>query len=161
MKKAWKFMVLALLAAMVCSALPAMAWWNLNPNPEKLRDLGEDHVKMKWWISDYGVREDGTPFSVVRKYYTSPAIKDNTIELLMSKFGYSPDVAGGLFFTAYVFEYTKDRRQFATAYLGHYDDLGNEIHGTVYDDSSEYRKKVFASVDPNQAVGKALALIPR
>ena len=146
---------------MVCSAPPAMAWWDLNPDPEKMRDLGDDHVNMKWWITGYGVREDGTPFALTRKYYTNERIKQDTIELLMSKFGYSPEVAGSLFFTAYVYEYSRDRSQFATVYLGHYDMLGKEIHGTVFDDSSEDTKKVFLAVVPDQPVGKVLALIPR
>ena len=158
MKKAWKFMVLALLAAViVCSALPAMAW-----DPDKQKNLGQDHVKMQWYILDYGAKADGTPFSVARKYYTNEKIKQDTVDLLMSKFGYSPEVAGSLYFTEYEFVYTQDGKQFATAYLRHYDMLGNEIHGTVYDDSSEALKKVFAAIDANSTPGKGVALaIPK
>ena len=153
-KKAQKFMLLALLMAIVvCSASPAMAW-----DPDKQKNLGQDHVKMQWYILDYGTKEGGTPFSVARKYYTNEKIKQDTVDLLMSKFGYSPEVAGSLYFTEYEFEYTKDGKQFATTYLRHYDMLGNEIHGTVYDDSTEAVKKVFAAVDPNSTPGKGLAL---
>ena len=144
---------MALLAAVACSALPAMAW-----DPAKQVDLGQDHVKMQWYILDYGIREDGTPFSIARKYYTNEKIKQDTVELLMSKFAYSPDVAGSLYFTEYGFEYTKDGRQFATTYLRHFDMLGNEIHGTVYDDSSEATKKTFTGFDTNSTPGKAIAL---
>jgi hypothetical protein len=151
--KARKFMVLALLAAMVFAALPAAAW-----DPEKQQNLGLDHVNMQWWILDYGIKDDGTPYSVARKYYTNEKIKQDTIELLMSKFDYSPEVAGSLYFTEYEFEYTKDGSQFATAYLRHYDMLGQEIHGTVYDDSTEATKKAFTGVIANHASGKGLAL---
>ena len=153
-KKVQRFIVGVLLVAIVCSALPAMAW-----DPAKQKDLGQDHVKMQWYILDYGTKADGTPFSVARKYYTNEKIKQDTVELLMSKFGYSAELAGGLYFTEYEFEYTKDGKQFTTAYLRHYDMLGNEIHGTVYDDSSEATKKVFAAVDPNSTPGKGLALV--
>ena len=139
--------------AMVCAALPAMAW-----DPEKQKNLGQDHVKMQWYLLDYGTREDGTPFAISRKYYTNETIKQETIELLMSKFAYSPEIAGSLYFTEYEFEYTKDGKQFATTYLRHYDMLGNEIHGTVYDGSSEATKKTFAAVDANSTPGKGYAL---
>ena len=156
-KKAQKLIVWALLMTMVCSALPATAW-----DPEKQKNLGQDHVKMQWYILDYGTKAEGTPFAVARKYYTNESIKQQTIELLMSKFGYSAEVAGSLYFTEYEFEYTKDGKQFATTYLRHYDMLGNEIHGTVYDDSSEAAKKIFAAVDPNSTPGKGVGLaIPK
>ena len=151
--KVKKFIVLALLAAVVCSALPAMAW-----DPDKQKNLGQDHVKMQWYILDYGLKDNGTPFSVARKYYTNEKIKQDTVELLMSKFGYSAELAGSLYFTEYEFEYTKDGKQFTTSYLRHYDMLGNEIHGTVYDDSSEAVKKTYAAVDPSSTPGKGLAL---
>jgi hypothetical protein len=149
-----KFMVwVLLLAAVVCSALPAMAW-----DPAKQKNLGQDHVKMQWYLLDYGTKGDGSPFAVARKYYTNESVKQQTIDLLMSKFGYSPEVAGSLYFTEYEYEYTKDGKQFAVTYLRHYDMLGNEIHGTVYDDSSEAAKKVYAAVDANSTPGKGLAL---
>jgi len=151
-KKARVFIVWVLLVAVVCSALPAMAW-----DPEKQKNLGQDHVKMQWYILDYGTKAAGMPFAVARKYYTNESIKQQTIELLMSKFGYSAEIAGGLYFTEYEYEYTKDGKQFAVTYLRHYDMLGNEIHGTVYDDSSEVTKKVFAAVDPNSTPGKGIA----
>ena len=143
---------MALLAVMVCSALPAMAW-----DPEKQVNLGQDHVKMQWYLLDYGVRDDGTPFSIARKYYTNEGIKQDTVDLLMSKFAYSPEVAGSLYFTEYGFEYSKDGKQFATTYLRHYDMLGREIHGTTYDDSDEATKKTFAALDPNSTPGKGYA----
>ena len=153
MKKTRKFIVLILLVAVVCSALPAMAW-----DPEKQKNLGQDHVKMQWYVLDYGTKEDGTPFAVTRKYYTNEKIKQETVELLMSKFGYSSDRAGSLYFTEYEYEYTKDGKQFAVTYLRHYDMLGNEIHGTVYNNATEATKKVFAGFDANSTPGKAVAL---
>ena len=153
MKKAKKFVVLALLAAIVCSALPAMAW-----DPEKQKNLGQDHVKMQWYLLDYGTKEDGTPFAISRKYYTNESIKQETIDLLISKYSLPPEVASSLYFTTYVYEYTQDGTQFAEVYIGHYDMLGNRIYDTVRDNSTEENKKLFNTVDPNHAVGKALAL---
>ena len=156
MKKAQAFavlVVLALLTTMVCLASPAVAW-----DPEKQKNLGQDHVKMQWYILDYGTKEDGTPFAVSRKYYTNEGIKNETIELLMSKFGYEPELASSLYFTEYEYEYSKDGKQFAVAYVRHFDMLGNEIHGTVFDNSSESTQKSFSTTDPNHPSGKAFAL---
>jgi hypothetical protein len=113
---------------------------------------------MQWYLLDYGVKDDGVPFAVSRKYYTNESIKQQTIDLLMSKYGISSDVAGSLYFTEYEYEYSKDGKQFAVTYLRHYDMLGNEIYGTVYDDSSEAAKKIFAAVDPKSTPGKGVAL---
>ena len=144
------------LAAAVCSVLPAEAW-----DPEKQKNLGQDSVKMQWYLLDYGT-EGNVPYAIARKYYTSESIKQQTIDLLMSKYGLAPDLAGSLYFTEYKYEYTPDGKQFAVAYLRHYDMQGEEIHGTVYDNSSEAAKKVFAAVDPKHATGKGVALaIPK
>lgn len=129
-----------------------MAW-----DPAKQKNLGQDHVKMQWYLLDYGTK-DGVPFAIARKYYTNESIKQQTIDLLMSKYGLAPDVAGSLYFTEYGYEYSKDGKQFATTYIKHYDMLGQEIYGTVYDDSSDATKKVFAAVDPKGATGKGAAL---
>jgi hypothetical protein len=112
---------------------------------------------MQWYLLDYGTK-DGVPFAVARKYYTNESVKQQTIDLLMSKYGIVADVAGSLYFTEYEYEYSKDGKQFAVTYLRHYDMLGNEIYGTVYDDSTEATKKIFAAVDPKSTPGKGLAL---
>ena len=143
-------LVLLVVAAVACVAVPAMAW-----DPAKQKDLGQDGVKMQWYLLDYGTKENGTPFAVVRKYYTNETIKRETIDLLMSKYTLSPEIAGSLYFTEYEYEYSKDGKQFAVAYLRHYDMLGNEIYGTVYDDSSDAVKKAFVLVDPKSIPGKA------
>ena len=145
-------LLVLLVVAVVCSALPAMAW-----DPAKQKNLGQDHVKMQWYILDYG-KENEVPFAIARKYYTNEAIKQQTIELLMSKYGIDPDVAGSLYFTEYGYEFSKDGKQFAMTYLRHYDMLGKEIHGTVYDDSSDAAQKVFAAVDPKSTPGKCAPL---
>jgi hypothetical protein len=145
-----------LLAAVVCSALPAAAW-----DAEKQKNLGQDSVKMQWYLLDYGT-EGGVPYAIARKYYTSESVKQQTIDLLMSKYGLAPDMAGGLYFTEYRYEYTPDGKQFAVVYLKHYDMQGEEIYGTVYDDSSDAAKKTFSPVDPKHASGKGVALaIPK
>jgi hypothetical protein len=156
-KKTKSVVIFVLLAAaVVCSALPAAAW-----DAAKQRDLGRDSVKMQWYLLDYGV-EGSVPYAIARKYYTSESIKQQTIDLLMSKYGLAPELAGSLYFTEYKYEYTPDGKQFAVSYLRHYDMQGEEIHGTVYDDSSDALKRIFAPVDPKHATGKAVDLaIPK
>ncbi len=142
-----KFLVCALLLGLVVAlASPVLAW-----DAAKQKDLKQDANKMQWYILDYGKDEAGVPFAVSRKYYTNATIKNETIELLMSKFGISPEVAGSLYFTEYRYEYTPDGEQYAMTYLKHYDMLGNEIHGTVY----EGENKTFSSVS---AAGKKHAV---
>lgn len=137
-----KFVVCALLLGLlVAISVPAMAW-----DASKQKELGQDKNKMTWYILDYGKDSNGVPFAISRKYYTNTTIKNETIELLMSKFGISPEVAGSLYFTEYGYEYTPDGKQFAQTYVRHYDMLGHEIHGTVYDDSTEATKKNFIAL---------------
>lgn len=143
-------LVLVLLAV-VFSALPAMA-------AKEPVDFKQDHVKMQWWLVDYGTK-DNAPFAVVRKYYTNETIKRETIDLLMSKFGLSPESAGSLYFTEYMYEYTPDGKQFAVVYQRHYDMLGEEIHGTVFDGKTENTKKTFAAIDAKHATGKSVAYV--
>ena len=132
-----KFAVCALIIGLVAvMAVPSFAW-----DAAKQKALGQDKNKMTWYILDYGKDSNGVPYAVSRKYYTNTTVKNDTIELLMSKFGLSPEKAGSLYFTEYGYEYTSDGKQFAQTYVRHYDMLGNEIHGTVYDDSSEATKK--------------------
>ena len=145
-----KLIVCALLIAALAS--PVFAW-----DAAKQKNLGQDANKMQWYILDYGTNEAGVPYAISRKYYTNTTIKNDTIELLMSKFGLSPEVAGSLYFTEYGYEYTPDGKQYAMTYLRHYDMLGNELHGTVY----EGENKTFASVaaaGPKHAVYRGAAL---
>mgnify|MGYP000943014547 CR=1 FL=1 len=139
-----------LLAAAVGIAVPAQAW-----DPAKQKNFGQDHIKMQWYLLDYG-KEGDVPFAVTRKYYTNNSVKQQTIDLLMSKYSISPEVAGALYFTEYRYEYTPDGKKFAVTYLKHYDMLGNEIYGTVYDGSSEATQKAFLAVDPKSVPGKAV-----
>ena len=137
-----KFAVCALIIGLVAvMAVPSFAW-----DAAKQKALGQDKNKMTWYILDYGKTSGDVPFAIARKYYTNPTIKNDTIELLMSKFGISPEKANGLYFTEYGYEYTPDGKQFAMTYQRHYDMLGNEIYGTVFDDSSEATKKNFIAL---------------
>lgn len=146
-----KLLVCALLLGLlVAVTAPAMAW-----DASKQKNLGQDANKMQWYLLDYGKDDSGVPYAVSRKYYTNANIKNETIELLMSKFGLSSEVAGALYFTEYGYEYTPDGRQFALTYLRHYDNMGNEIHGTVYDDSTDATKKTFAAVPAGSTPAKA------
>ena len=149
-----KFVLCALLVAMfVALASPVMAW-----DAAKQKALGQDANKMTWYILDYGKDEKtGVPFAVARKYYSNATIKNETIELLMSKFGISPEVAGSLYFTEYGYEYTEDGKQFALTYLRHHDMLGAEIHGTEYGTPSN--PKTFAAIPAGSTPAKAAAYI--
>ena len=137
-----KFAVCALIIGLVAvMAVPSFAW-----DAAKQKALGQDKNKMTWYILDYGKTSNDVPFAVSRKYYTNTTIKNDTIELLMSKFGLSPEKAGSLYFTEYGYEYTPDGKQFAETYVRHYDMLGNEIYGTVYDGSSEAATKKYIAL---------------
>ena len=147
-----KFLVCALLLGLAASS--AMAW-----DAAKQKNLGKDSNGMQWYILNYGRDENGIPFAVSRKYYTNTKIKNEMTELLMTKFNISSEKAGSLYFTEYGYEYNSDGTMFAVTYLRHYDMLGNEIHGTVYDDSSDSTKKTFVAVPAGQAVAKAAGYI--
>ena len=150
-----KFAVYALLIALVAAlASPVFAW-----EAAKQKKLPLDANKMQWYLLDYGKNEAGVPFAVSRKYYTNKTIKNETIELLMSKFGISPEVANSLYFTEYGYEYTPDGKQYAMTYLRHYDMLGNELHGTTYEGENKTFSAV-ANAGPKHAVyqGANLAL---
>ena len=84
-----KFVLFALLVAVAVGiSAPAHAW-----DPEKQKNLGQDHIKMQWYLLDYGKKE-GVPFAIARKYYTNNTVKQQTIDLLMSKYSLSPEAAG-------------------------------------------------------------------
>ncbi len=130
-----------LVAVLAMTVVPAVAW-----DANKQKDLGQDKNKMQWWLLDYGKTEEGVPYAVTRKYYTNTTVKNETIELLMSKYGIAPEFAGSLYFTEYGYEYDETGKKFAVTYLRHYDMLGNEIHGTVYDGTTEATQKTFNAI---------------
>ena len=108
----------------------------------KQKALGQDKNKMTWYILDYGKDSNGVPFAVSRKYYTNATLKNETIELLMAKFGLAPEIAGSLYFTEYGYEYTPDGKQFAITFIRHYNILGDELHKSVYND----KMKMFVGI---------------
>ena len=144
-----KFVLCALLVAMVVAfGSPVMAW-----DAAKDGDLKRDANNMQWYLVSFGKdATTGVPYAITRKYYTNTTIKNETIELLMSKFGISPEVAGSLYFTEYGYEYSNDGKQFALTYLRHYDMLGNEIHGTEY--GTEENPKTFAGIPAGSTPAK-------
>ena len=77
-----------LLGTAVAASSPALAW-----DAAKQKNLGSDHIKMQWYLLDYG-KKDNVPFAVARKYYTNTSVKQQTVDLLMSKYNLSPEVAG-------------------------------------------------------------------
>lgn len=142
---------------MVCSALPVEA-------AQMPVDLGRDHVNMQWWIVNAGVRPDGTPFAITRRFFTNETIRQEIIEILMTREGLAAEDANALFGTEFEYIYSPDRSQFATVRVTHFSQPrvgGNLIFETIFDDSREDRMRTFHPVDPNHAVGRALALIPR
>ena len=105
---------------------------------------------------DYGRDDNGVFFAVSRKYYTNETVRNETIDLLMSRFGISQEVAGNLYFTEYGYEFTSDEKQFAVTFLAHYDMNGVEIHSTIYDNSSEATAKTFAAIPARSNPAKGL-----
>ena len=127
-------------------------------------DLGRDHVNMQWWIVNVGVRDDGTPFAITRRFFTNETIRQEIVEILMTREGLTAENAGALFGTEFEYIYSPDRRQFATVRVTHFSQPrigGNTIFETIFDDSREDRMITFHPVDPNHAVGRAAALLPR
>ena len=146
-----KFVVCALLLGLlVVFASPVLAW-----DAAKQKALGQDKNGSTWYLLDYGKDSNGVPFAVSRRYYTNATLKNQTIELLMSKFAISPEVAGSLYFTEYGYEYTPDGKQFALTYLRHYDMLGHEIHGTDY--GTDENPKTFSAVPAGSTPAKGVA----
>ena len=147
-----KFVVCALLLGLMAAfAAPVFSW-----DRAKLEELGFDSKNMQWFLLDYGKNEAGVPFAISRKYYTNNVIKNNTIELLMSKFGISPEKASSLSFTEYGYEYNADGTQYAMTYLRHCDMLNEPIHETVYEGANKTFESV-AYAGRNHAVFKAAA----
>lgn len=144
----------SLLGLLISIASPVMAW-----DAAKQKNLGQDNNKMQWYLLDYGKDSSGMPYAISRKYYTNTKIKNETVELLMSKYKIPSEIAGSLYFTEYGYEFTPDGKQFALTYLRHYDMLGNEIHATVYDDNTDATKKTFAASSAGFAPSRAARYI--
>ncbi|NLM71244.1 MAG: hypothetical protein GX181_04680 [Synergistaceae bacterium] len=98
-------------------------------------NFGQDHIKMQWYLVNYG-SDNGVLFANARKYYTNPTVKEETIQLIVEKFGTDQEVADGLYFTEYGYVYSSDGKSFAVTYINHYDMLGGVIRSTEYDESS-------------------------
>ena len=155
MKKTIMFSLVVFMIAISCAAIPARAGELSDGNVM----LGQDQVKMTWYLVAYGKEADGTLTGTVRKYYTNQGIKDETIELLMSKFSLSAEKAASLYFTEYIYNYSKDNKTFAVGYIRHYDMVGTLIHGTEFDGLTEQTKPAWANVDPKGPSGLALNAI--
>ena len=123
--------------------------------------LGQDHVQMTWYLVAYekASQETGAPSATVRKYYTNAGIKNETIELLMSKFGLNAEKAGSLYFTEYRYIYSTDLKKFAVGYIRHYDMVGNIVHGTEMNGQTEDTKLSWVSIVPKGPSGLALDVV--
>ena len=153
MKKIFLLLVVIFILAISSAAMPAKAGELADGNVS----LGQDHVKMTWYLVSYGKVEDtGAPLGVVRKYYTNAGIKDETIELLMSKFGLDAARASSLYFTEYVYNYAVDHKKFAVGYIRHYDMEGLLVHGTDFNTPEEL---TWVNVDAKGPSGLALNAI--
>ncbi|MCL1876354.1 MAG: hypothetical protein FWF87_08875 [Synergistaceae bacterium] len=153
MKKIILLSVVIFMLSFSCAAMKANAGDLADGNVS----LGQDHVKMTWYLISYGKTDDtGAPLGVVRKYYTNAGIKDETIELLMSKFGIDAARASSLYFTEYVYNYSADHKKFAVGYIRHYDMEGTVIHGTDFNAPTEL---TWVNVDSKGPSGLALNAI--
>ena len=153
MKKVMLLVVVIFALAISLTATPVKAGELLDG----IVPLGQDHVKMTWYMVNCG-RISGTdvPYAVVRKYYTNTGIKDETIELLMSKFGLDSEKAGSLYFTEYIYNYSTDHKMFSVGYIRHYDMVGILIHGTDYDGYTEATKPTWVNVEAKGPSGLSL-----
>ena len=95
-------------------------------------NFGKDANKMQWYLVNYGKGEK-EPFAVARKYYTNPDEKQKTADLIATKFGIEKERASEIYFTQYRYVYSADGKQFALAYIQHYDMIGNIINSTEYE----------------------------
>ncbi len=95
-------------------------------------NFGKDANKMQWYLVNYGKVED-KPFAVVRKYYTNPDEKQKAVDLITTKFGIEQQRSAELYFTQYRYVYSDDGKQFALAYIQHFDMIGNIIRSTEYE----------------------------
>lgn len=118
--------------------------------------IGRDGAGMTWWLIDYGVNYN-TPYAVAREYYTSEAVKNDTVEKLISRYSVPEGTAQKLYFTEYRYEYTSDGSQSSEVYRRHYDMLGNLIYSFDFDNTTESRRKSFVNVRKNTIQSKGLA----
>lgn len=115
--------------------------------------IGRDSAGQTWYLTDYGI-DYNTPYAVARKYYTSEAVKYDTIEKLESRYSVPENVASTLYFTEYRYEYTPDGTQYAEVYRRHYDMMGKLIYGFEFNNSSGANRKYFVKVVGNSIMSK-------
>ena len=115
--------------------------------------IGRDSAGQTWYLTDYGV-DYNTPYAVARKYYTSEAVKYDTIEKLESRYNVPESRASALYFTEYKYEYTPDGKQYSEVYRMHYDMMGKLIYGFEFDNSSGAKRKYFVKVTGNSIMSK-------
>ena len=155
MKKLMFLMTVIVVLAISSVAVPASELVDGNVS------LGQDHVKMTWYLVAYekASQETGAPSATVRKYYTNAGIKNETIELLMSKFGLDAEKAGSLYFTEYRYIYSSDLKKFAVGYIRHYDMVGNLVYGTEMNGQTEETKLAWVAIVPKGPSGLALGVV--
>ena len=122
-------------------------------------NFGKDANKMQWYLVNYGKEGDGH-FAVARKYYTNPDEKEKTVDLIVTKFAIEQEKASGLYFTEYRYEYSADGKQFALAYINHYDMLGNMIKSTEYQGPDRVFYTMTKDMIPYKAYAYASGKLP-
>lgn len=122
-------------------------------------NFGKDANKMQWYLVNYG-KEGDARFAVARKYYTNPDEKQKTVDLIVKKFAIEQEKAAGLYFTEYRYEYSADGKQFALAYINHYDMLGNIIKSTEYQGSDRVFSTMSKGMIPLKAYDYASGKLP-
>ena len=118
--------------------------------------IGRDGSGMTWYLTDYGI-DNNTYYAVARKYYTSAAVKNDTIERLISRNRVPEKKANTLYLTEYRYEYTSDGKQYAEIYRVHYDMQGREIYRIDFDNSTSARRKHYINVVKNSIMSKGYA----
>ena len=152
-----KFFLMSLLVSSIIAAIASSSF--AEDTYAKQINLGQDGSGMTWYLLDYGVKKD-KPYAVARKYYTSNLVKEETIDILISRYSVSESKAAQLYFTEYKYEYTPDGKSYAETYRKYYDVRGNEIFKLVFSNKKGARKKHFVNVVKNtiQSKGAAYAL---
>ncbi len=122
-------------------------------------NFGKDANKMQWYLVNYG-KDGEESFAVARKYYTNPDEKQKTVDLIVTKFGIEQEKASGLYFTEYRYVYSADGKQFALAYINHYDMLGNVIKATEYAGTDRVFYTMTKDMIPYRAYAYASGKLP-
>ena len=140
-----KFFVVLFMFALVSCAFAEDAF-------DKQVSIGRDRAGMTWYLIDYG-KESSVYYAVARKYYTSEAGKNETIEILTSRYSVKESKAKKLQFVEYRYEYSSDQARYAEVSRKYYDGRGNLLCGLEFTGT----KKTYVKVVKDTIQSKGLA----